>query len=208
MLEALKKVNGKGILICKPRQDEGLLKERFQEAEKQNIFALGMDIDAFNFKTMILKNQQSGSKTLQDLSRIRRFTRLPFIIKGIMTVQDAELAIEAGADAIVVSNHGGRVIDGMPGTARVLPGIAEALKGRIPILVDGGIRNGLDVFRMLALGADQVLVGRPIAIAAVGGETAGVRFIINQYIQELIAAMYMTGSGSLNQISGKMLIKK
>ena len=208
MLDAIRKVDGHGILICKPRADEKLLEERFQEAERQNVFSLGMDIDAFNFKTMILKNQQSPSRGLKELSRIRSFTKLPFILKGIMTPEDALLAMDAGADAIVVSNHGGRVLDDMPGTARVLGKIADTIKGKFPVLVDGGIRSGMDIFKMLALGANAVLVGRPIAISAVGGDSAGVKYLINQYTSELKNTMNITGAASLSKIEYSMLLKK
>ena len=85
----------------------------------------------------------------------------PFILKGIMTVSGAKKALEAGASGIVVSNHGGRVLDQCPATAEVLPAIADAVGGRMTILVDGGIRTGMDVFKALALGADAVLIGRP-----------------------------------------------
>lgn len=208
MLSAIRKVDGMGILICKPRADEGMLKERFQEAEKQGIFALGMDIDAFNFKTLIQKNQQAPSRNTNDLKKIRKFTNLPFIIKGIMTAEDAELALEIGADAIVVSNHGGRVMDEMPGTARVLQKICEKVDHKVPLLVDGGIRSGMDVFKMIALGADAVLVGRPIAISAVGGEVPGVKFLYNQYTNELKNTMNITGAESLKDIRYDMLLKK
>jgi isopentenyl diphosphate isomerase/L-lactate dehydrogenase-like FMN-dependent dehydrogenase/biotin carboxylase len=208
MLSAIRKVDGMGILICKPRADEGMLRERFQEAEKQGIFALGVDIDAFNFKTMIQKNQQAPSRNTNDLKKIRKFTNLPFIIKGIMTVEDAELALEIGADAIVVSNHGGRVMDEMPGTARVLQKIREKVDRRVPLLVDGGIRSGMDVFKMIALGADAVLVGRPIAISAVGGEVPGVKFLYNQYTNELKNTMNITGAETIKDIRFDMLLKK
>jgi isopentenyl diphosphate isomerase/L-lactate dehydrogenase-like FMN-dependent dehydrogenase/biotin carboxylase len=208
MLDALKTVDGLGVLICKPRSDEGLIQERFQEAERQGIFALGMDIDAFNFKTLVNKSQQAPSRGLKELERIRSFTKLPFIMKGIMTVADAELAIEAGASAIVVSNHGGRVLDDMPGTARVLPEIAKKVKGKIPILVDGGIRSGMDIFKMIALGAEAVLLGRPIAIAAVGGEVSGVKYLFNQYLKELESTMVITGAENLQKISRDMIFKK
>jgi len=162
----------------------------------------------FYFKTMIQKNQQAPSRNINDLKNIRKFTTLPFIIKGIMTEEDAELAIEIGADALVVSNHGGRVMDEMPGTARVLHKISERVARRVPVLVDGGIRSGMDVFKMIALGADAVLVGRPIAISAVGGEVPGVKFLYNQYTNELKNTMNITGAESLKNISKDMLLKK
>lgn len=208
MLEALEKVNGLGVLICKPRADEGMLRERFEEAQSRGVFAVGMDIDAFNFKTMIQKNQQSNTKSLNELQRIRSFTKLPFILKGIMTPEDALQSIEIGADCIVVSNHGGRVLDEMPGTARVLPMIKEAVGDKIPILIDGGIRSGMDVFKAIALGANSVLIGRPLAIACVGGEVPGVRFLFKQYSEELTNSMYITGAQSIASINKNMLLKK
>ncbi len=208
MLSVLKKFEGNGVLICKPRADEGLLKERFQEAEKQGILALGMDIDAFNFKTLVQKNQQGPSRNINDLERIRSYTKLPFIIKGIMTPEDAELALSIGASAIVVSNHGGRVMDEMPGTARVLPKIVEKIYKRIPVLVDGGIRTGMDVFKMISLGADAVLIGRPISIYAVGGDVAGVKFLYNQFTNELKNTMNITGAEYIHQINKDMILKK
>lgn len=208
MLEALKKSSGKGILICKPREDESMLVDRFLEAEADGVFALGMDIDAVNFKTMVQKNLSSITRPLDRLVRLKEKTKLPFILKGIMNPEDAKLAVEGGFSAIVVSNHGGRVLDGMPGTARVLPKIAEAVKGKIPLLVDGGIRSGMDVFKMLALGADAVLLGRPVAISLVGGEEAGIRFLLQKYSEELKQSMSVTGAKTLVDIKRTMLLHK
>lgn len=208
MLEALKKSSGKGILICKPREDESMLVDRFSEAEADGVFALGMDIDAVNFKTMVQKNLSSITRPLDRLVRLKEKTKLPFILKGIMNPEDAKLAVEGGFSAIVVSNHGGRVLDGMPGTARVLPKIAEVVKGKIPILVDGGIRSGMDVFKMLALGADAVLLGRPVAISLVGGEDAGIRFLLQKYSEELKQSMSVTGAKTLVDIKRTMLLHK
>ncbi|TGM58132.1 alpha-hydroxy-acid oxidizing protein [Leptospira vanthielii] len=208
MLEALKKSSGKGILICKPREDESMLMDRFFEAEADGVFALGMDIDAVNFKTMVQKNLSSITRPLDRLVRLKEKTKLPFILKGIMNPEDAKLALEGGFSAIVVSNHGGRVLDGMPGTARVLPKIAEVVKGKIPLLVDGGIRSGMDVFKMLALGADAVLLGRPVAISLVGGEDAGIRFLLQKYSEELKQSMSVTGAKTLVDIKRSMLLHK
>ncbi|TGL58250.1 ATP-grasp domain-containing protein [Leptospira ognonensis] len=205
MLAALEKVDGKGILICKPRSDEGLLLERLHEAQSLGIFAVGMDIDAVNFKTMTVKNLSSIARNIEKLAKIKENLKIPFILKGIMSLEDSKLAMEAGFDAIVVSNHGGRVLDGLPGTARVLPEISEFVNGKIPVLMDGGIRSGMDVFRSLALGADAVLVGRPVAISLVGGEEAGVRFLLNRYTEELRQSMSITGAESISQIERNML---
>ncbi|TGK17232.1 ATP-grasp domain-containing protein [Leptospira fluminis] len=208
MLDALSKVNGKGILICKPREDEELLKERFREAEERGILALGMDIDAVNFRTMVQKKIPSITRNRDALARVRSFTRLPFVLKGIMSPEDAILAVEIGADAIVVSNHGGRVLDDMPGTARVLPKIREAVGSRIHVSVDGGVRSGEDVFKMHALGADTVLVGRPMAISAVGGGVAGVRYLIGQYTDGLVQSMNTVGVSKISEIKREFLFRK
>lgn len=208
MIKALEKFQGKGILICKPRSDIGLLKERFSEAERVKAIAVGMDIDAINFKTMLMKNQNPPMRTTNELEKIRKMTKLPFILKGILSKEDALHALDAGADCIVVSNHGGRVLDDTPGTARVLPSICEVINGRIPVLVDGGVRSGMDTFKMLALGADGVLVGRPIAIYAVGGGSTGVKFLLNKYSTELKNTMVLTGAKNIQSCTKKMILKK
>ena len=140
-------------------------------------------------------------KTEKDLKEIASATELPFIVKGVMTAESARKALNAGAYAVVVSNHGGRVMDNGLSTAEVLPEIREAVgnqRGRI--FVDGGIRTGGDVFKMLALGADAVLIGRPYAIAAYGGGAEGVRLYTEKLIAELRDAMTMTGCATLADI--------
>ena len=128
------------------------------------------------------------------------YAGIPFIIKGIMTPDGARKAVEAGAAGIVVSNHGGRVQGGVPSTAEVLPSIAEAVKGEITILVDGGIRSGVDVFRALALGADGVLIGRPILTAIYGAGEEGYRVYMDKIVGELKSTMTMCGAATLKDI--------
>ena len=113
--------------------------------------------------------------------------------------------MDAGADAVVVSNHGGRVLDGCPATAEVLPSIVRALEGRATVLVDGGIRSGLDVFRALALGAQGVLVCRPFVVAAFGAGEEGIRFLLQRYRSELVDTMAMCGARSIADITRAML---
>jgi isopentenyl diphosphate isomerase/L-lactate dehydrogenase-like FMN-dependent dehydrogenase len=140
-------------------------------------------------------------KTVKQLQEIARSTKLPFIIKGVMTLEEAEMARDAGAAGIVVSNHGGRVLDHTPGTADVLPKIASKMKGKIVILADGAVRYGADVLKMLALGADAVLVGRPILRGAVGGGQEGVALMINKMKTELVDSMVMTGTADVKKVS-------
>lgn len=155
--------------------------------------------------TMRLQGQPVGPKTLAQLKTIRAQTQLPFIVKGIMTVDEAKMCCEAGADCIVVSNHGGRVLDGCPGGADVLPEIAYALDGQIPILADGCVRSGVDALKLMALGANGVLVGRPLCWGAYGGGSQGVATVLQTYTQQLYQAMIMTGCPDLASIDGNIL---
>jgi L-lactate dehydrogenase (cytochrome) len=147
------------------------------------------------------------SVSWKDVEWVRRQWNGPLIIKGILDADDARLAAESGADAIVVSNHGGRQLDGVLSTARALPAIAEAIGGRMPVLADGGVRSGLDVVRMLALGADFVLLGRAwaYALAAAGG--AGVAHALKLIEAEMRVAMALTGCTSIGEIGVETLAK-
>lgn len=143
----------------------------------------------------------------KDLEWIREFWKGPMVIKGILDADDARDAVRFGADGIVVSNHGGRQLDGVLSSARALPMIADAVKGEIAILADSGIRSGLDVVRMIALGADTVLLGRAFIYAmAVDGE-AGVTNLLNLIEKEMRVAMTLTGAKSIGEISADLLAK-
>lgn len=196
-----------GIAIIKPRIDQQEILALFKLAEEAGAVALGIDLDGAGLITMALKGQPVGPKTTVQLKELITATSLPFIVKGIMTPDDALRCVEAGASAIVVSNHGGRVLDYTPGAADVLPGIVAAVKGKITILVDGGIRSGADVLKLLALGAEGVLIGRPLIVAAYGGGTPGVQALIEKYTAQLQAAMILTGCKSLKDITSDVLFK-
>ncbi|MGH6616874.1 alpha-hydroxy-acid oxidizing protein, partial [Sphingomonas sp.] len=131
----------------------------------------------------------------------------PLIIKGLLDVEDAREAAALGADGIVVSNHGGRQLDGVPSTARALPAIAAAVGDRLTVLADGGIRSGLDVVRMLALGARGVLLGRAWAYALAGGGERGVAHILDLVAAEMRVAMALTGVTSIAAITPDILVK-
>ncbi|MEL7633488.1 MULTISPECIES: alpha-hydroxy-acid oxidizing protein [Sporomusa] len=201
---AIGKEQGWGIPIIKPRETDKIV-ELAKQVAAAGCPAFGIDIDAAALVNMTNAGQPVGPKTIQELEYIKNHTTIPFIVKGIMTPDDAEACWQAGVDAIVVSNHGGRALDYTPGTAEVLPYIAEAVKGKMTVLVDGGIRSGADVLKMLALGADAVLLGRPLAIAAVGGGADGVEFMINKYRAELSAAMTLTGTAQTNDVPVEIL---
>ncbi len=144
----------------------------------------------------------------KDLEWIREFWDGPMVIKGILDPEDAKDAVKFGADGIVVSNHGGRQLDGVLSSARALPAIADAVKGELKILADSGIRTGLDVVRMLALGADGVMLGRAFvyALAAAGG--AGVSNLLDLFEKEMRVAMVLTGAKSIAEISRDSLVRE
>lgn len=138
---------------------------------------------------------------------IRDFWDGPMVIKGILDPEDARDAVRFGADGIVVSNHGGRQLDGVLSSARALPAIADAVKGDITILADSGIRNGLDVVRMIALGADSVLLGRAYLYATATHGKQGVANLLNLIEKEMKVAMTLTGAKSIREISRDSLVQ-
>ncbi len=153
-----------------------------------------------------MRNNFDGSVTWKDLDFIREIWDGPLIIKGILDDEDARLAASVGADGIVVSNHGGRQLDGVPSTARALPSIANAVGDKLTVLADGGVRSGLDVVRMLALGAKAVLLGRAWAYALAGGGGAGVSHILQLIQAEIRVAMALTGVTTIGEIDANILV--
>jgi isopentenyl diphosphate isomerase/L-lactate dehydrogenase-like FMN-dependent dehydrogenase len=206
-LQAISEADGMGIPIFKPRSDNNEIIKRIKAAEKENAIAVGMDIDAVVFKTMAMKNQSVGPKSLDELRYLISSTQYPFILKGIMNVKDAVMAAEAGAHGIIISNHGGRVLDEMVGAMDVIEEIVSEVKGHIRILIDGGFRTGVDILKALALGAEYILIGRPITIAAVGMDARGVSFYLETLKRELEKAMILTGCGSIGEISSDVVKK-
>ena len=198
--KAIKKADGFGIPTVKPWNME-LIREKLELVKESGAFAVAMDIDAAGLPFLKNLNPPAGSKSVEELREIVDAAGLPFIVKGIMTVKGALKAKEAGASAIVVSNHGGRVLDQCPATAEVLEEIADAVDGSMKILVDGGIRSGTDVFKALALGADAVIIARPFVTAVYGGGREGVESYIQKISGELADTMAMCGVASLEEIS-------
>ncbi len=202
--KAIKAAGGKGIPTVKP-WDVNTLTEKFALVKESNAFACAMDVDAAGLPFLKNLTPPAGSKSAAELKEIIEKAGVPFILKGIMTVKGALKAKEAGASAIVVSNHGGRVLDQCPPTAEVLPEIADAVGKDMKIFVDGGIRSGVDVFKALALGADAVLIGRPYVTAVYGGGADGVEALTAKLISELEDAMAMCGAHSLKEITRDMV---
>jgi len=203
-MEVLKKNQGWGVPTIKPRQSEAFL-TLLRRAEDVGAVAVATDIDAAGIIHMRRAGQPAGPWPIQVWEKVISQTKLSVILKGVMTAMDANLAVQAGAAGIVVSNHGGRVLDHTPGTAEVLPEIVSAVKGKLRIFVDGGVRSGVDVLKMLALGAEAVLVGRPMAVAAIGGGPGGVALLLNQFADQLRTAMLYTGCRRLEEVSPSIL---
>lgn len=141
----------------------------------------------------------------RDLEWLRSFTGVPVLLKGIMTAEDAIRAVDAGIDGIIVSNHGGRNLDMLPATIEALPRVVDAVRGRIPVLMDSGIRRGTDVLMALALGARAVLIGRPYAYGLAAGGAEGVERVIRIVRQEFERAMALTGRCSIAEIDSSVL---
>lgn len=205
-LKVLKEHNGEGIVFIKPWENEDI-KRKIKLAEEAGAFAVGVDIDACGLVTLSMHGKTVQPKNVEMIRDLKNSTKLPFILKGIMTPEDALMAVEAGVDAIVVSNHGGRVLDCTPGAADVLEDIAKAVKGKTVILVDGGIRTGVDVLKMIGLGADAVLIGRPFVTASFGGATDGVETYVNKLKNELSSTMILTGCQNISDIDSKVIFK-
>ncbi|WP_312780154.1 FMN-dependent L-lactate dehydrogenase LldD [Acidovorax temperans] len=144
----------------------------------------------------------------KDLEWIRAFWKGPMVIKGILDPEDAKDAVRFGADGIIVSNHGGRQLDGVLSSARALPAIADAVKGQIKILADSGIRNGLDVVRALALGADCAMIGRAYIYALAAAGEAGVKHLLELLEKEMRVAMTLTSVARVADISGDLLVRE
>ena len=198
--EAIKKAGGLGIPTVKPWNVE-MVREKMALVKDAGAFAAAMDIDAAGLPFLKNFNPPAGSKSVEELREIVKAAGVPFIVKGIMTVKGALKDKEAGAAAIVVSNHGGRVLDQCPATAEVLEEIATAVDGSMKIFVDGGIRSGTDVFKALALGADAVIIARPFVTAVYGGGREGVEAYIQKIGSELADTMAMCGVSSLAEIT-------
>ena len=203
-LELLKKNQGWGVPTLKPRPEETFV-EMARQMEQCGVPAIATDIDAAGIVHMKRAGQPAGPWPVAVWKKTISRVKLPVILKGVMTAAEAKLAAEAGAAGIIVSNHGGRVLDHTPGTAEVLPEIAAAVKGRLKVFVDGGVRSGTDVLKMIALGAEAVFVGRPMAAAAVGGGVEGVALLLNHYAEQLSTAMLYTGCGTLADIGPSAL---
>ena len=195
------------INIIKPYVDNDYILRRIEHAERCGVLALGMDVDhsfGGDGKYDVVLGEEMRSKSLAELREFVRATKLPFIIKGVLSEQDAYKALEAGAKGIVVSHHHGIMNYAVP-PPYVLPGIAKVINRQIPIFVDCGIMSGMDVFKALALGADAVCAGRVIMEPLKKHGSMGVRDQISKMTDELAGVMARTCSRDLNHIDPSVL---
>src|SRR2546428_5370485 len=147
------------------------------------------------------------SLTWKDIDWLRSIGRLPVLLKGIMTAEDAKLAAEHGVAGIIVSNHGGRQLDSTLGTLDVLPDVVRAVAGRAEVYLDGGVRRGTDVLKALALRAKAVLVGRPVLWGLALGSADGVRAVLDQLHTELDTAMALAGRANVKGIDASLVVR-
>ncbi|WP_277053112.1 alpha-hydroxy acid oxidase [Zestomonas thermotolerans] len=187
--------------------------------EQRAGFALPEDVEAVNLRGLRpLEGPADGrillgtplletAPTWEDLAWLRSLTRLPLLVKGVLDAEDARQALAAGVDGIIVSNHGGRTLDGLPATIEVLEAVAQAVQGRVPLLMDGGIRRGSDVFKALALGADAVLVGRPYVFGLATAGALGVAHVLQLLRAELEVSMALTGCRTLADIQPELILR-
>jgi isopentenyl diphosphate isomerase/L-lactate dehydrogenase-like FMN-dependent dehydrogenase len=202
-LESLIGTGAKTVKIIKPYAEKDLIFRKIEHAEKAGAIALGMDIDyVFGSKTTkgFAMNYPVSPKTLDDIKSFVRATKLPFILKGVLSEQDAQKALDAGVGGIVVSHHHGGVIDYAVPPLRILPRIVKVIDKQIPIFVDCGILRGMDVFKALALGATAVSVGKAVMEGLSNDGATGVRKVIEDMTAELRWAMSLTGSWDTEHI--------
>lgn len=201
---AITAVGGRGIPFIKPWEGAELF-DKLEKARAAGATVVGMDVDAAGLVTLRQMGRPVSPMPAKRLAEVIRRTPARFVVKGIMTVDEAKMCVDAGAAGIVVSNHGGRVLDGTPGTASVLPGVAAAVGGGAAVLVDGGVRSGADVLRMLALGADAVLIGRPFSVAVIGGGEKGAAMYLEKIRRELTQCMVLTGTDSVSAVDSSII---
>lgn len=200
----IKENDGTGVPTIKPWTRD-MVMEKLEMAKEASALAVAMDVDTAGLPFLKGFQPPAGRKSVEELKEIVNACPVPFIVKGIISVKGALKAKEAGALAIVISNHGGRVLDDTPATAEVLEEIVQAVGDDMTILVDGGIRTGQDVFKALALGADGVLIARPFVNMIYGAQEEGVKAFVDQLEQELIDTMEMCGASTIQEITRDMV---
>ncbi len=170
-----------------------------------NLAGIPLPIDPGSSLFRYFASQLDPTVTWEDIAWLRSLSPLPVVLKGVLTPEDAVVAVDAGVEGVVVSNHGGRQLDGVPAALDALPDVVEAIGGRVEVLMDSGVRRGTDVLKALALGAKAVLVGRPFLWGlATGGET-GVRRVLDMMREDLALSLALAGRSSIEQIDRSLV---
>lgn len=206
-MSALGKNGSWAVPFIKPWPLEAV-EERLDLAQTYGCKFCGMDVDAAGLTILRKASIPAVMKDPASLEKVIKAAHargLKFIVKGIMAVDEARIAVESGADAVLVSNHGGRVLDHTPGTAEVLPAIASAVGKHTVVMLDGGIRSGADVLKALALGADFTLICRPVLVAVHGDTENGAATYLNMIQSELSQAMRLTGCKNIASVTDKVI---
>ncbi len=198
--------NGWGIPIFKPQSQERLL-QLIHKAEELKVIAVGVDLEGAGSTYWNASNKPVYRKSEEEITDLVDSTEKPVIFKGIMSIEDAVKVLDSGAGACYISNHGGRVLDGGQGMADVLPEIANEISGKIPIMADGAVRTGFDVLKVLALGADIALIGRPIARMSIAGGEVAVKMYYKYMKDDLRKAMILTGCDNIKEVNMDILTK-
>lgn len=208
-LSCARRLSGLGIPFVKPWPLEEL-KRKIDLCAEAGCRVMGCDVDSAGLITLRKMAHPAYVKTQAELRELSDYVHslgLKFVVKGVLAVPDALACIEAGADGLVVSNHGGRILDEAPGAAEVLPEIAALARGKLSLWADGGVRSGLDILKLLALGADCVMIGRPYAVAAIGGGRPGVELYTAMLLDQLEQAMILTGCPDIHQAGPHLLTR-
>ncbi|MHA2140026.1 MAG: alpha-hydroxy-acid oxidizing protein [Candidatus Thorarchaeota archaeon] len=203
-IDMVKENNGWGIAVFKPQSQERLL-ELFKMAEEYNAIAIGVDLDGCGSAIWAAKGKPVYSKNPRELKELVDSTGKPVFFKGIMTVEDALAVADSGAAGVYLSNHGGRVLDNGQGVVEILPDVVTELKGKLAIMVDGAIRTGYDVLKVIALGADTAHIGRPLLRMSLAGGADAVSMYFNYVKGDLRRAMIMTGCRTLKDATTDIL---
>jgi 4-hydroxymandelate oxidase len=178
----------------------GMTIANFETAQGRAAQATGWGEGSYSDFATYVRNLFDPSLTWDVIGWLRSITSLPILVKGILTPEDASLALQAGASGIIVSNHGGRQLDGVEPSVAVLPRVMDAVRGEVEVLMDGGVRRGTDVLKALALGARAVLIGRPYLWGLAADGEAGVRRVLELLRAELELAMALSGRPTIASI--------
>jgi isopentenyl diphosphate isomerase/L-lactate dehydrogenase-like FMN-dependent dehydrogenase len=204
-IDVIGRNGGWGIPVFKPQSQQRLL-ALFKRCEEANVLAIGVDLDGYGSTNWALRGKPLYRKSARELKELVDATGKPVIFKGIMNVEDASKVVDSGAKALDVSNHGGRVMDSGQGVAEVLPEIATEVNGKIVIMADGAVRTGFDVLKLLALGANVALIGRPLAWMSLAGGPQAVSMYLDYVKKGLRMAMIMTCCNSLKEVTKDILV--